>query len=195
MREYLQYFRACVEIALRGSLQSATNWAGVVGVAVVGAVLQYIMGQFQELVPYPGWQGVVAAALIYIFAAWLVVFLCRLIFVAPYRLYQKYRRPPALERLNEFYVEVGPLIGRKLPKDDTASFEAYLNEANTWTNGTAKWIEDSLGKAARARFLDTTGIMAAYVQGAVNERHNDVLQKLIKFRQNLSALIENEASR
>jgi hypothetical protein len=65
MREYLQYFRACMQIALRGLLQIATNWAGVVGVAVVGAVgavLQY--GQFQELVPYPGWPGVVAAALI-----------------------------------------------------------------------------------------------------------------------------------
>jgi hypothetical protein len=147
------------------------------------------------LVPYPGWPGVVAAALIYILVTWLVFFLCRLIFVAPYRLYQKYRRPPALERLNEFYVEVGPLIGRKLQKDDTAEFEAYLEDANTWIIGTAKWIEDNLGEAARAKFLDRTGMMAAAVQGAVNERHNNVLLNLIQFRQNLSALIENEAWR
>ena len=122
-------------------------------------------------------------------------FLFRLFFVAPYRLYQKYRRPPALERLNKFYVEIGPLISRKFPKNDPVAFEAYLKDANTWTNGTAKWIEDNLGEAARARFLDTTGLMAAEVQGAVNEQHNNVLLKLTQFRQNLSALIENEAWR
>jgi hypothetical protein len=54
MREYLQYFRACMQIALRGLLQIATNWAGVVGVAVVGAVgavLQYANSRSWFLTP------------------------------------------------------------------------------------------------------------------------------------------------
>ena len=35
------YFGACVAKAFRNALSSALNWASTVGVAVVGAVLQY----------------------------------------------------------------------------------------------------------------------------------------------------------
>ena len=194
MREYLRYFRTCVEIAIQGSLRSASNWAGVVGVALVGAILQ-IWGQ--ELVAHPGWQGVVAAGLIYIAVAWLVFFLFRLIFVAPYRLYQKYRRPPALEHLNKFYVELGPLISRKLPKNDAAAFEAYLQATNTWVSETAKWIEDNLGEAARAKFLDTTGMMAADTPGSrqrttqqYNAEPQSLSQKSVSSHRKRSVAIE-----
>jgi hypothetical protein len=111
------------------------------------------------------------------------------------RWHQKYRRPRALERLNQFYVEIGPLISRKLPKNDAVAFEAYRQDADTWPKETAKWIADNLGGPAQARFLDTTGLMDVSYSQAVSEQHNKILLHLTRLRENLSALIENDAWR
>ena len=67
--------------AIRGSLLSAFNWAGIVGVAIVGAVLQYWGVTIAE--PH-GWPGIVKWGLIYFASAWAIFFCFRLIFVEPF---------------------------------------------------------------------------------------------------------------
>lgn len=191
MREYFQYFWTCIVIAWQGSVQNASNWAGVVGLGLVGIVL-WFLGVKLPSVEWP-WDLVIALG--YFLVAWVVIFVFRLIFVAPYQLYRKYLRPHALDQLNKFYVEIEPLIKRNIPKNDPVALEAHFEATKGWLNATAKWIGDNLGDAARAKFLDTTGMIYASVQGAVNERHNSLLLQLMQYRQNLSALIERDVWR
>jgi hypothetical protein len=191
MRQYLQYASACIRIALDGSLQKANNWS-VLGVAIIGALLQY---SGQKLDVSQDWPGTVTITLIYVAVAWFAFFLWRLIFVAPYRLYQKYKRPPALEQLNKYYVEIGTLIEKRLQKDDLQAFESYVKAVQEWVDAAGKWVGDNLGQAAQAKFLDRTGILSAYYSGAINDQHNTILQNLVKFRKNLAELIEKDAWR
>ncbi len=191
MREYRQYLLACFVIAFRGSVQSASNWAGVVGFGSVGIGLWYFGVKF----PAPEWPWDFVVALSYFFVAWVVIFLFRLIFVAPYQLYRKYWRPPALEQLNKFYVEIGPLIERSLPKDDPAAIDAHVKNTSQWVNNTAKWIGDNLGGPAKERFLDRTGMLAGEYLGAASAQHSAVISNLTRYRRNLRDLIEKDVWR
>src|SRR5262249_42429768 len=69
---------------------------GVVGLGSVGIGLWYFGVKF----PAPEWPWDLVVALSYFFVAWMVIFVLRLIFVAPYQLYRKYWRPPVLTQLN-----------------------------------------------------------------------------------------------
>ena len=80
------YFGACLERAFRGSLSSALNWAGTVGVAVVGAIYQYRGLTISE--PH-GWLDIVVWGLIYLATAWAIFFCFRLIFVAPFQMFKE----------------------------------------------------------------------------------------------------------
>jgi hypothetical protein len=94
--------------------------------------------------------------------------------------------------LQDFYVSVGPILTRSLPKDmPEVDFEKYVSEADLWVNSCASYIDQEMGIAARERFLDRTGTMAAHYSGAINERHNMVIQNLTTFRKNLLVLIES----
>ncbi|GEC56720.1 hypothetical protein ABIF38_008806 [Bradyrhizobium japonicum] len=98
------------------------------------------------------------------------------------------------QALQGFYVSVGPIIDRKLPKDIPESeFDRYIDEVDAWVNSCADWIGNHMGIAARERFLDRTGMMAGQFFGAINKTHNNALQNLTRFRQNLLVLIESEA--
>jgi hypothetical protein len=96
--------------------------------------------------------------------------------------------------LQSFYVSVGPILTRSLPKDiSEADFENYTSEADGWANSCADWIHKHLGLPARERFLDTTDMAKVTYQMAVNPQHNAVIQNLTRLRQNLAVLIESNA--
>jgi hypothetical protein len=104
------------------------------------------------------------------------------------------QRKKTVAQLQEFYVEVGPIITRSLPKEiSEADFKKYSDDADTWLTKVATWIQENMGVAARERFLDRTGMLAASWSGAVNERHNSIIQNLTQFRKNLLVLIESGA--
>jgi hypothetical protein len=93
------YCRRCLSIALRGSLSSALNWAGIIGVGLFGAFLHY---RGSNLRFEDEWYGAVASAVVYTAVAWSAIFALRLIFVAPFQLYRSQRSQadkPALEHL------------------------------------------------------------------------------------------------
>jgi hypothetical protein len=76
------YGGRCWRIALVGSFQSATNWGGILGIAILGFGLRYYFGR--ELMPAETWQETAVQGLFFIAAAWVVIFLFRLIFIAPF---------------------------------------------------------------------------------------------------------------
>jgi hypothetical protein len=96
------------------------------------------------------------------------------------------------EQLQVFYVSGGLLVDRNLPKDiSNEDFVKYVQEVETWINSTAGWIESHLGKAAASRFMDKgTGFTVSWNR-AVNEHHNNIINVVGKFRENLAKLIEN----
>jgi hypothetical protein len=104
------------------------------------------------------------------------------------------KRAEIRARLQQCYVTVGPIIQRSLPKDISPDdFNKYVAEADGWVSDCATWIDEHLGMPARERFLDRTEMMGASYNGAINERHNTVIQNLIRMRQNLMVLIESNA--
>jgi hypothetical protein len=76
----------CWRIALTGSFQSASNWANIVGTGVLAFGLQHFG---RQLMPAESWSEIVAQGLFYIIVAWLVIFLARLILVAPFIIYRE----------------------------------------------------------------------------------------------------------
>jgi hypothetical protein len=105
------------------------------------------------------------------------------------------RRNKNVAKLHEFYVAVGPIIDRSLPKDiSETDFKKYEEEANTWAMNCANWIEQNMGAAAVARFLDRTYMLGIHPPGAVNATHTNIIRSLSKWSQNLLALIESDDS-
>ena len=126
--------------------------------------------------------------------AWALAPITLWLFVAYVRIHARTSIDGRKEILRSFYVSAGPIITRELPKTiSEIDFDNYLKEANTWAASCADWISKNMGDAARARFLDRTGMDDASYRGAVNERHNSVMANLTRFRQNLLAMIEGNA--
>jgi hypothetical protein len=110
------------------------------------------------------------------------------------KLEQISQRTAIKDRLQQFYVDVGPLIERPLPKDiSEEDFNKYVDETTSWMNKTAHWIETHMGVPARERFLDLTGMQFGRYLSAINDRHNSILANLTRLRVNLRALIESSA--
>jgi hypothetical protein len=104
------------------------------------------------------------------------------------------KRASIRTKLQQFYVESGPLLNRDLPKDiSEADFKKYEIEVNTWVNMTAQWIQQNLGNAALAKFTDIGSGFSFSWNRAINEKHNNIINYLTRFRQNLSILIESGA--
>jgi hypothetical protein len=77
------YCGRCWRFALRGSFQSASNWAGVLGTGFLAFLLER---QGRKIMPAETWFETVAQGLLYIVAAWLLIFVVRLLFVAPFQI-------------------------------------------------------------------------------------------------------------
>ena len=77
------YGERCWRIALRGSFASATNWGGIIGAGLLALVFQRYGS---KIMPAEAPYEIVAQGLIYILAAWVVIFFFRLIFVAPFQI-------------------------------------------------------------------------------------------------------------
>jgi hypothetical protein len=104
------------------------------------------------------------------------------------------KRMDIRKQLQQFYVDGGTFIDTNLPKDiSEENFKVYEAAANQWWNNTANWIGERLGPAARAKFLDQSSRPFLMYNKQVNERHNNILNAVTKFRKNLSTLIETSA--
>jgi hypothetical protein len=102
------------------------------------------------------------------------------------------KRAEIRTKLQQFYVDAGPIITRTLPKDiHDIDFEKYAGEAEVWATNTANWIGVNMGIPARERFLDRTGMLTLSYEAAVNEKHNSIINSLTTLRKNLLALIES----
>jgi hypothetical protein len=107
------------------------------------------------------------------------------------------RRASVREKLLEFYVAAGPLLGKEIPinwndkkgMDDAVS--SLQQQADRWTTDTATFLDKTFGPAARDRFLDVSN-MPVYVYG-INSEYNDLRNNLSNRRKNLSILIETAA--
>jgi|SRR6185437_4845710 membrane protein implicated in regulation of membrane protease activity len=104
------------------------------------------------------------------------------------------KRAAKREQLQKFYIECGQLLNTPLKKPiSDEDFKKYSDAADEWVNRTATWINNNLGEAATARFLDRSGAMSFSYSAAVNEQHNNIINALTAFRKNLSILIETNA--
>lgn len=75
----------CLRVATKGTFASATNWSGVIGSAALAFLLQRYGA---KLMPAESpfefvWQGLLLIAL-----AWCLIFVVRLLFVAPFTIYR-----------------------------------------------------------------------------------------------------------
>jgi hypothetical protein len=80
------YSGRCWRIALAGSFQSATNWGGIIGAGLLAFGLS-LYGR--QMMPAEGWAEIVIQGLLYIVAAWVVIFFARLFFVAPFLIHRE----------------------------------------------------------------------------------------------------------
>jgi predicted lipid-binding transport protein (Tim44 family) len=190
VRTYLRYLKECFLLAWCAAFQSARNWTGVVGVAVVGVLLGM---RGLQMIPTPGWQGEVTIFIIYFIAAWGAFFAARFFLVAPFQLFKKYATPPAQRQLQQFYVEAGILVERKLPKGTPdAEIDAFARETSEWVTGAAQWIAKNISPFAQHRFLDKTDMPAVYYSGAANEKHGNIIASMTRHRKNLQQIIESQ---
>ena len=122
-RDFINYSRECHSLAICGSFVSEFSWATVVAAALFGA---FIEASDRAVTFATGWQGLAVSALIYTAIAWTAILLFKLIFVAPFQVYQRHRRPENKQKLMEFYVSAGALLNYRLEKDVTAEeFDKY----------------------------------------------------------------------
>jgi len=98
-RALLVYLWGCACHAWRGSINSALNWASVIGIGVVGAYREHMGSPMSD--PHT-WEGIVEWTLVYTVVAWIIIFAVRLIFIAPFRLYYEQKtRADKLEGLRQ----------------------------------------------------------------------------------------------
>lgn len=107
---------------------------------------------------------------------------------------EKMRLKAVREKLQSFYVSGGALLSRPLAKDTPENeFSHYVGDVNNWTVSTSGWIDQNLGNAAAARFLDIGSGSSFGWNRAINEHHNTIINVLTKYRENLAKLIESNA--
>jgi hypothetical protein len=95
----LNYLLGCAAYAWRGSINSALNWAGIVGVGVVGA---YLAERGSPMSDPHTWYDIVGWTVVYTVVAWAVIFVCRLAVSGPFHLWRTQRdRADALEGLRQ----------------------------------------------------------------------------------------------
>jgi hypothetical protein len=80
------YGGRCWRLALSGSFASATNWGGIIGAGLLAFVFQRYGS---KIMPAEGPYEIVAQGLLFIVAAWIVIFLFRLIFIAPFQVHRE----------------------------------------------------------------------------------------------------------
>ena len=106
------------------------------------------------------------------------------------------RRNRARPKLLEFHATIEQRLAERLPANLSADeFEQYLLRVNRCVTDAADWIGVNLGGSARAKFLDTSGLLAAHDQGAINPRHQNIILNLTCYRKNLLSMIEGEPLR
>jgi hypothetical protein len=193
----LVYLRLVLLAAFRHSPSAAQTISFFIMVAIGTA--RIVMPKFGMILEPSKLLGVLSDPVFYaiLFGSIVVV---RLI-CAPYWVWKEERearfkaeqrciRSPILKQLKQFYMDVGPIITKRISGDD---FGNYTNEADKWLNDTANWIEKNMGIPAKERFLDRTGEQRVIYRGALNAEHGNIIGALTRLRQNLVALIENES--
>jgi hypothetical protein len=87
-------------------------------------------------------------------------------------------------------VEGREIANRLLPKDISPDdFNHYKSDADAWLHKTVNWIQANLGEVAKARFLDTSGMLTFSYGGAVNSEHSQIVNGVNNFCKNLQTLI------
>ena len=71
---------------LTGSFASVTNWGGIIGAGLLALVFQRYGG---KIMPAEQPYEIVSQGLTYILAAWVAIFLARLIFVASFHIHRE----------------------------------------------------------------------------------------------------------
>lgn len=95
--------------------------------------------------------------------------------------------------LQEFYVRGVRLRDRPLPKETSqADFAAYVAQVEAWVNEANSWIENSLGHAASAKFLDVGPGFSFSWNRAINEHHNNIINQMTRWVDNLSKMVETD---
>ncbi len=99
-----------------------------------------------------------------------------------------------VEQLQNFHAESMPIFNARLQKgistEDFDKFEATFDE---WVVRTATYIEQNMGEAAKARFLDYCPGYSSTFTRAVNEKHNARLNLMWAYQKNLTMLIRSDA--
>jgi hypothetical protein len=89
-------------------------------------------------------------------------------------------------QLQQFYSRGQELKNRAVTAEN---FSQWMGETNEFANIAATWIEQNIGPAARARFLDMSGPSYTFGTG-LNPEHQNALNWLTKTGDNLKVLIE-----
>ena len=86
MRRFFCFYTRCLKVAWRGIFQFANSYFWLIGALIVWATLRLFGYEMEIPSNIPG--AIMAMSLFFV-AAWLVGFLVRLIFVAPYHLFAR----------------------------------------------------------------------------------------------------------
>lgn len=147
VRTICAYILECFRRAFGGSLGSALNWSGILGVGLLGASLEY---WGSKLAFGDGWQGVALSGVTYTVVAWGAIFIIRFIFTAPFQMWREQRdRADSLEEWGDAETKLA-----RLPSFDIG-FE-YLpfdaeSEVGSWQHFIYRtslriWVENIKGR-------------------------------------------------
>jgi tRNA/tmRNA/rRNA uracil-C5-methylase (TrmA/RlmC/RlmD family) len=96
--------------------------------------------------------------------------------------------------LQQLFIQSSQIIDTQIPKTiSDEDFKKYQASIDKWLNESATWIEENLGPAAKAKFLDRSSAPFLMYDAAANTQHNNIINAMMAFRKNLSTLIETNA--
>lgn len=160
------YVGKCFAGASRGSVSSAFNWAGIIGLSAVGTYLQY---QGLRMTEPHSWLEIVEWAAINAVIAWVIIFLLRLIFVAPFQTFEETesRRVELARRLDDRELRQRALNliwdlrerGVQIRNEFPVNFPVWHRRVDEWS----------------VQLLDAAGVLSVNLRRhleTLNETHN-----------------------
>ena len=103
------------------------------------------------------------------------------------------RDPDIVRQLKKFYSESGILLSRTVTNDD--DYARLESDARTFYHTTRAWIAENMEQSSLRRFEDTRIRVPYRHPRPRDDNHQNLLNALSIYHQNLQALIDSDAWR
>lgn len=159
---FIRYFKDSVLLAWEDSLNNALNWSGIIGIGVMGA---YYQTTGKKMVLGDDWISIVTVGLESAAVAWVVIFIFRLVFVSPYKLWKEAREKidqmTPFKTSKEIRIKLGAFLeegGNIIDACFNESDPAPIAKAEAWDATVSSYLREALDESYVNRFGNSSGI-------------------------------------